>query len=380
MNFIFLGTTNNYPFSFSANNTKTELLARGLFELGHNVSIISGILGEKEETDIKTGKTAYGFNYVLLPRYKSTYQTIKNNTSFISNFLKEHYKMGEKNIIILEFSICLIFFLNLIICRKRNYRVIHILTEWPLSFKLSKLKHCDAYLYLNVFGWFVDGILPISNALANKVKKFHKPLLKIPILADYTTQYNSISNFCKPYFVFCASARYVRLLEFIIESYKIYNKDYSDILYLVLYGSDNDIERIKQIIFNNNLSNNIIIKCKLSSNELQELYRNAQALLIPLNPSNNQDKYRFSQKIAEYLSSSTPIVTTPVGEVANYFNKDNAYLIDEFTPNAYANAMKYISSHKSESIVKGNNGYNLGVKEFNYKIYGLKLSEFVKSI
>ena len=101
---------------------------------------------------------------------------------------------------------------------------------------------------------------------------------------------------------------------------------------------------------------------------------------IPLDPDNEQDKYRFSQKIAEYLSSETPIITSPVGEIPVYFNKHNAFLVDLFTPEAYAEAMGYISIHKEESIIIGRQGYELGKKEFNYKIYGEKLSNFLKKI
>ena len=46
--YIFLGCTQNYGYNFSAANTKTEFLARGLHKEGCNVIIHNGIYGSKK--------------------------------------------------------------------------------------------------------------------------------------------------------------------------------------------------------------------------------------------------------------------------------------------------------------------------------------------
>ena len=53
--------------------------------------------------------------------------------------------------------------------------------------------------------------------------------------------------------------------------------------------------------------------------ELIEIYESSLGLLIPLDPNSLADIARFSQKIAEYLSSSRPVITNNVGEIPYYF-------------------------------------------------------------
>ena len=380
MNIIFLSTTFNYPFAFSANNTKTELLARGMKEQGHKVSIVSGILGERNFNEIKKGLTTDDIEYVLLPRRGNYIQTIKTNLKYLNEYLNIKFSYSEKNIIIMDFNQYPIFLIHTILARHNHYKVLSLLTEWPLSFHWSLIKKIDAFIYLNTFGWFVDGILPISESIKNKIRKFKKPILKIPILSDFSHTCNTISQKEKNYFAFCSSARYVRIIAFIIQTYIIFNKEHTEKLFLVLYGSDEDIFKISQIISENKLNEQIIIKSKLSPDDLHALYANALGLLIPLDPNNEQDKYRFSQKMAEYLSSKTPIITTAVGEAALYFKPENCYILNEYTPEAYAKVMSDIASNKVKSQMIGENGYEMGKKEFNYKIFGEKLSNFINNL
>lgn len=383
MNVIFLGTTSNYPFSFSANNTKTEFLARGLTEQGNKVTVICGVLGEKQCATVQSGNSKYDFRYVIYPKEQNIFKTLFKNTKKIYNYLKLNYNPYDKNIVVTDLSYFPLFLIYVIVSRIAKYKIISIITEWPLSFHFkSNWKYWDSLLYVCTFGKLIDAILPISDSLIKKVTKFSKPVLKVPILADYSTDYNinKSQKIKSSYFVYCAGAGYVRIIQFIIDAYKIFLRYSNEKLLLVLYGKPEEVNRIRQIIDDDNLSENILIKTRLSNRELFSLYHNALGLLIPLDPDNEQDKYRFSQKIAEYLSSETPIITSPVGEIPVYFNKHNAFLVDLFTPEAYAEAMGYISIHKEESIIIGRQGYELGKKEFNYKIYGEKLSNFLKKI
>ena len=43
MNILFIGATGNYPFEISASNSKIELIAKGLYSVGYNVTIIRSI-------------------------------------------------------------------------------------------------------------------------------------------------------------------------------------------------------------------------------------------------------------------------------------------------------------------------------------------------
>ena len=114
-------------------------------------------------------------------------------------------------------------------------------------------------------------------------------------------------------------------------------------------------------------------------NNLLEEYRRGLALIIPLDPYYDQDKARFSQKIAEYLSTKSAILTNKVGEINCYF-KDDEIITCEFNKESFAKTFKWIELHPEECKTTGIKGFERGNKEFCYKIVGKKLYYFLDSI
>lgn len=45
LNVVFLDTTNQYGYNYSAANSKTEFIARGLVECGDICNIVNGVYG-----------------------------------------------------------------------------------------------------------------------------------------------------------------------------------------------------------------------------------------------------------------------------------------------------------------------------------------------
>lgn len=167
----------------------------------------------------------------------------------------------------------------------------------------------------------------------------------------------------------------------IIDSYKHYlttNNTFK--LYLILSGSNEARNVIKRYIDKENLTSDIKIKYSLPYNELFELYCNAQALIIPLDPNEEQDKARFSQKIAEYLSSGTPIISNEVGEIKHYFKNLNNIILCEYKTDSFAETFRWIAKNQKKSKEIGINGFHLGLQEFNYEYYGKKFIEFSNSL
>ena len=166
----------------------------------------------------------------------------------------------------------------------------------------------------------------------------------------------------------------------LIDSFRIYVKNGGNlILTLVLNGPETLIEDVQCYINSCGISGKIIIKTKLPYSELLDEYKRAQALIIPLNPNYDQDKARFSQKIAEYLSSKSAILTNKVGEI-NYYFKKNEIITCDYNENSFADAFKWIEEHKDECKSIGENGYKRGLMDFNYRIVGKGLYNFLNSL
>lgn len=376
MNIVFTCCTDNYPLSFSANNTKDEFIAKGLKDC--SITFINRLWGCKNYSSITEGETENKYKYYIFPKKSNKLTTVFLNTISLFKILRKCKKDDEQNIMIIDTGYFIFFIVYIIYAKLLGYKILHIITEWPLAFKAGTIACLDAQLYVNSFGYFVDGILPISEALIEKTKKFKKPTLKTPILGEYSKNINSQKG---NYFVYCANAGYYRIIDFVINAFALYKQNHDNSkLFLVLYGKDVAIKRVRESIKDKHLTEHIEIVSKLSTEELTQLYANSIGLLIPLDPNSLQDKYRFSQKIAEYLATKTPIITCNVGEISFYLKDKESCIIAEYTIESYAKAMEWIIENREKAKEIGINGYKVGDKNFNYQTYGNQLIKFINQL
>lgn len=377
MNVIFAGCTSLYGHCFSAVNTKTYLMASGLTKCGVQCAIYDGLLGYiRDEHYVQDGIE------IVIPKRKGSVIVgeLKNILHFYK-FLKKRAIEHDKNILVVEMPL-FHNFLSYVYCgHKLNYKIVVIAHEWaPTLTYTNTYAKISSFLYTKIFGYIVDGALPISEYIISKMAHFKKPYFKVPALADYSFKPIDEDRRKCGYFVYCANANYLRIANLIIEAFLIYKRRgglYS--LVLILSGPENAIRMIKEKVEQLDLADCISFYSKLSYDRLMNFYMNASALLIPLDPNYEQDTARFPQKIAEYCSTSVPIITNNVGEIKFYFGND-ACLKADFLETSYAEKMSWIELHRKESMQIGNNSYKLGLKEFEYSSCCRKIYNFFKSL
>jgi hypothetical protein len=377
-NIIFLDCTQNYGYQYSAANTKVELMARGIWEQGDNCFIHNGLIGTyqvKETTKIEK-------EFATIITYSQKGHQLLSwifNIKTLYKDLRGRYNQNFKNILILEYADFHIFLIYVLFGRLLHYKIVIIAHEWaPIVPSIHWLRKPSAWLYAATFGYMVDAILPISEYIIQRISVFHKPYMKLPILADFTENQNCplIKEF--DYFLYCVYAAHSKPIFMILNAYKQYIiLNGKQRLILVLAGNSKEIAVIKDYFVNLNLNDQIVIKQNLPYNELFSLYRGASALLIPLNPNEAQDEARFSQKIAEYVSSKQPIITNNVGEIKFYFkDRDNIILASSYSEIGFYDSFVWIENNMNQASIVGKNGYELGREQFNYVIYGKLLHDF----
>ena len=379
MKVVFLGCTYNYGFGFSANITKIGYMAKGLTEAGANCAIHNGIIGtlkvEKDQTVDVDGFLVTTFK----KRGNQLFSSI-SNLGRLYRYLKEEKEDNGENVIIISFPLYHIFLLYWIVGKVLGYKFVAISHEWGPTLKESgKIKYWLCCLFAKTFGWYADAILPISEYIIDKTRHFKKPYFKVPILAEFDEEKedNVEKN---DSILYCAAVEYKRISHMLIDAYKLYASDGGKVkLIMVLNGPEELIGDVQNYINGCGMQESIIIKTKLPYDILTQEFKKAQALIIPLNPNYDQDKARFSQKIAEYLSSKSAILTNKVGEI-NYYFKDDEIITCDYNEKSFAEAFKWIENHKEECTIIGNNGYRRGEKEFDYKKIGEKLFSFLKSL
>lgn len=383
LNVVFLGCTSGYGYSFSAVNTKTEFMVLGLKNQGAYCTVVNSVVGINA-VYARTCFNVHGVcDVISYPKKGNQFISPLRNIKALKSDLKQLYRADSKNIIILESPDYHIYLLYCYYAHKYGYKVVTIAHEWlPTVKSIHPLRRPFSFIYTKRFGKYTDAILPISEYIIKKIKHFNRPYLKVPVLASFYELSDICSKNEEHYFLYCVYAAYKRVIIPIIEAHAQYRKSYekSYVLILVLGGDDAQVKIISDYVTCHGYDNNVIIRRNVPYNELIDLYRNADGLIIPLDPDSEQDHARFSQKIAEYVSSASPIISCKVGEVDYYFKDKESAILCEYSKHGFMEAFSWVTSHSSEAAFIGRNGYEVGKKYFDYKVVGKQLVDFLKKI
>lgn len=371
--------SDGYPFKFTANNSKGEFIALGMKEAGCTVTMIDNMHGTKGVLSIKKGVSHHGIPYIIFPRI-GKYTAFLRNIPYLWSTLKTLKQKKDKNHIIMGMMdyplFIIVAFMGIILGYKRST----LFHEWHIGIKHTNyFWKIEAYLKDKTFGYFLNAIFPIGHYLQQKALKFQKPMLLVPVLASFERKINNCPQ--KDHFTFCGHAAYLIRNQIILDAFKEVIKLHPNIkLILILVGAESQKNEIKKILQNKNINNSVEIKSKLPQNELYSIYDSSLGLLIPLDPNSLQDKARFSQKIAEYTASHRPIITSNVGEIPYYFKNNESAIIVPFTPKGYAEGMLSLIEDIDNNNIIGENGYQVGYLNFNYKKAGNNIKNFLEQL
>lgn len=114
----------------------------------------------------------------------------------------------------------------------------------------------------------------------------------------------------------------------------------------------------------------------VSRAELLSLMKGSTALLLA-RPDNDQTRYNFPTKLAEYLSTGRPVVVTDVGEVADLIGDGAAFLCPAADPSAFAamivGAVRDVE--RAEGIAA--QGQRTAIATFDYRPNALRIKAFI---
>lgn len=271
------------------------------------------------------------------------------------------------------------FLLYRIISRVIGAKVIYQYVEYRTAFKPRGLYHkinsrlCDRY-GMRLF----DGVLPISNYLEEKTKEAapHVPTLKIPPICDFDLFKNNNNTITqeRSYLLFCASADYLEVIEFVVDSYRKSSISSNKDLVLILSGNKERIEHLRKEW------KDCKILTQLPYDELIAYFKHAYALFIPLRPQIS-DIARFPNKVCEYLASEGVIITTDVGEMSYYFKDgENAVVAKDYSIGSMLKCLNKLQNGEYDYENIRIKGYETGKQLFDMESYAIKLQKFIESI
>lgn len=386
-----VGETHGFPVGMAAIE-KIRLIGIALLSANVDVTVISkkGCFYPDEGIDFPPSGNHQGIEYVYTAG--SIYRPegfIKRNLKKIDGWLKEisllwkYKRAGRLDAAIvhsMEFSDIFIYrILSIVLGFKFLYPYVELNSSLPQ--RNNFLERTQDYLLENIGLRMPDALLPISNHLIDflNIKGVKKPILKVPIIAEFSRFEIPKERNEDKYFLYCGAAEYSAVIHFILEVFEqLDNKDHY--LYLVVGGQDESKELIKARIAESPVSERIKFFTKLPYDNLVQKYLNAKALLIPLR-FNIQDSARFPHKIGEYLASGNPMISTNVGEVQHYFTDgENALISDSYDPQAYKEKMQFVIDEPEKAREIGANGKAFGKATFDFPVFGKEIKSLILSI
>ncbi|CAN5805382.1 hypothetical protein BH11BAC4_BH11BAC4_04430 [soil metagenome] len=390
-NIIYLGCS-GFPYGL-AEIQKMTLISRSLVKTGNAVTIICqrGMHQESRHPDLKASGNYEGIDYVYTPGtpfrsdrfFSRNFLKVKGVIKEIS-LLKKMKKEHKLDFAILSTHSYYAILYYYILSKLLGFKTILNYVEYYSGVKKQWFeidKWFNDILYDRYAPRLVNAVFPISEFLVNDLKKMapQKKYLKVPVLTDFE-RYNDVEDQQgENYFLFCGAANYIEIVKFIIDSYEKLGTS-SAFLYLVINGSADNIQKIRDYISNTNQKDRIKLFSRLSDKQLNTYYKNALALLIPLRPT-LQDSARFPHKIGEYLASGSPVVSTNYGEVKHYFtDMENMLIADRYDIKMFAAKMQFVLENAIEVKRIGVNGKNMALQNFEYKLYGERIVNFLNEL
>lgn len=229
----------------------------------------------------------------------------------------------------------------------------------------------------------VDGIIPISRFLEDRVRQIDpgKAVMRMPVLVDMDRFTPQQTTGKKSYFLFCGALEYSEVIDFILSAFDMLNLgDVGFSLYLVVNGNRQQFKALDGSVSRRRNKDRIRILQGLTDSELARVYAGAAALLIPLRPT-RQDVARFPHKIGEYLATGNPVITTCVGEVAEYLKDgETAIIAHRYDIEEYAARMQWVFEHPDIAEAIGRRGQMVASMKFDYRIYSEPLRRFLEGV
>jgi glycosyltransferase involved in cell wall biosynthesis len=366
-----------YPHGMAATN-RIHLYAKRFKECGHNVEIVIPRPTERHHTtplnhQIRGEYEGIPFRYPLSPIRSDSFIKRRIN-DFLSFFNTVGYVLGKKrntDVLLIVDNRWYMIVTCKIFCLLSKCKFVLEISEFPFVFhKDSLFNNIYKTLYIkNIFKLF-NGLIVISDSLfsyfQDKISKKGK-LIIVPILTD-TNHFQQISTNSGEIVYTGALNQFKDGILDLLQGYRIFNEK-SPGKKLVLMGDINVSPNRKEVIAfidENNMQGNVEITGYVARQVMIQRMSNA-AVLALAKPANKQSEHCFPTKIAEYLSTGKPVLTTSTGSIPQFLtNKKNSYLTEPNNPAELAETLSDIFSDYDRAEIVGKNGRELAQNEFEY--------------
>jgi len=381
----------NYP-QGSAPTSRIHLYCKALIESGSRAFVLCLQAPFTSEPKFPVFGT-----YEKVPYFYTQRNYIRNKSFLIRNWKKI---VGAINAIALIINIrkrnpkCAILFFSTTFVHEMIFKVFANIYRIPTIREVNEVpefigkndrfrifhrfvsKHFRFHLY--------SSIIVISQNLKTLYSSLCKNILifKIPILVNFNRFDNiRVRNFdknCISYIGYMGGNK-DGVLD-LLSSFSIVLNNYPKVKLNLIGGAPEDeIQKIRKKIKSLRIEESVCLLGQIEVNEVPH-YLKSSRLLVLSRPNNLQAHFGFPTKLGEYLAAKRPVVITRTGEIPNYLSdRFSAYIADPGNINDIASKIiEALEDENSESIAQ--NGYDIALKNFNYKNYATILNNLISDL
>jgi glycosyltransferase involved in cell wall biosynthesis len=366
-----------YPHGMAATN-RIHLYAKRFKEQGHNVEIIVPRPTERHKTNAlnfqKKGEyEGIKFRYPVNP-VRSPLFIKRRFNDFISYFITLWYVYTKKwntDILLIVDNRWYMIITYKIFSLLDNCKFVLEISEFPFVFSTKGgLYKVYRNLYIKYIFKLFNGLIVISDSLYSyfeeKISKRAKQII-VPIITNTSNFKQTLTNSGEIVYTGALNQFKDGIMD-LLQGYTIFNEKNPGTK-LVLMGDLNvspNKNDVVAFIDKNKMQDNIEITGYVDRPVMIERMSNA-AVLALAKPMNKQSEHCFPTKIAEYLSTGKPVLTTITGSIPQYLtNGKDSYLTEPNDPDHLAETLSDIFSDYGKAEIVGKNGRELAQNEFDY--------------
>ena len=389
MAFVIFGDNFSFP-EGNASTNRVYTYAKGLIENGVGVTVICF---ENEYVDDQEGITeSIRYYHPFGQTQRSKYLIIRRWQKFMKYFkaitLLRKISKTEKIDTIMVYTMRLsthvfAWYLSNI----TGSKLVKECSEHPLIYyQKGRLKKIEGFFKLKIESRLCDGIFCISHFLIDFFKRNGVPqnkLFLIPSTVDPTRfSQNGESPFLHPYIGYFGGLTFNRdNVDVLIKSFALLTNNHPD-LNLILGGfcSEKELEQIKNLINDMNLSSKVTVLEYLSRTEIIRYIVHSE-ILVMVRAKDLETQASFPSKLTEYMATSKPVVTVKVGEIPDYLTDGvDSFLVEPGDTSELAEKLDYILNNYDFALKIALNGKKLTTTTFNYNFQAKRIIRFLETL
>lgn len=276
------------------------------------------------------------------------------------------------------------------IAHYNNAKIALDLGEYPYCSENNAFRRrVGRFFYTKYVFSKIDGLIPISNALADFASSYVSKkciVCKLPIFIDFEKyNLNDSSSSADVPFIFHSGTLsdqkdgVVGMFAAFGELHRRYNID----LKFISTGSPetvHDGHKIRTIIEKYKLEDKIIFVGDLELDQLR-YYLSRAMMVLSYRYDNLQIRYGFSTKLGEYMAAGKPIIATRVGEPVNWLqNGRDCLFIEPGDEDALIEKIRSLFYDRKMRIELGMAAKETCKNSFDFRVISPKLRAFLLSL